>query len=867
MSNPPDGTSRRGAWFLGVYLVLLIASHIVRASHPRDGVPDGDERTINLHVVDHGQETRDEVHIAFRDQHPDSAGDWPTVVLLHGSPGDNGAFWALGPALADHFRVIAPDLPGFGGSTREIPDYSIVAHAHYVLQLLDSLHIKQAHIVGFSLGGGVALNIAQLAPDRVRSLTLLSSIGAQEYELAGEYHLNHAIHGLQLAGLWGLRELVPHFGLLDDGMLSVEYARNFYETDQRPLRKILSRYAGPMLILHGVKDPLVTPAAAHEHARLVPQSELVMYRGDHFMVFQHPEMIEEPLTDFIQRVEAGKAATRATAEPQRLEKAARPFDPRTVPPTRGLALVILLVLIAAATLVSEDLTCVATGLLIARGTLAAVPGTLACFVGIFVGDVLLYLAGRWLGRAILYRAPVRWFLRPEDVERSSEWFRQRGAPIVFATRLLPGTRLPTYFAAGMLQTSFWRFTGYFFVACALWTPLLVGFSAAVGESAQMVLGAVRSRAWTWLLITALVTFLLLKVVVPLFSWRGRRLMLSRWRRITRWEFWPRWAFYPPVALYVVYLALKYRSLTLFTAGNPAIPGGGFVGESKADILEGLRHSPEFVARTKRLRRGLDYEEKLSRVRTFRQRHGLAFPVVLKPDIGERGAGVAMIKDDYHVAQYLTHARGDVLIQEFLPGLEFGIFYYRKPGEPKGTIFSVTEKRLLTVTGDGRRTLEELILADDRTVCMAPVHLRRHAGELTSIPTAGETIQLVDVGTHSRGALFLDGSWVRTPELDAAIDRISQSYEGFFFGRYDIKTPDLDDFRAGRNFKIVELNGVTAEATSIYDSRNNLRTAYRTLFEQWRVLFEIAAANVRAGAEPASLRELGTLMWKHARLKP
>ena len=161
---------------------------------------------------------------------------------------------------------------------------------------------------------------------------------------------------------------------------------------------------------------------------------------------------------------------------------------------------------------------------------------------------------------------------------------------------------------------------------------------------------------------------------------------------------------------------------------------------------------------------------------------------------------------------------------------------------------------------------ELILADDRAVSMAPVHLRRNAGELTSIPAAGETIQLVDVGTHSRGALFLDGSWVRTAELDTAIDHISQSFEGFFFGRYDIKTPDLDDFRAGRNFKVVELNGVTAEATSIYDPRNSLGTAYRTLFEQWRILFEIAAANVAAGAEPATLRELGALLWKHARFK-
>ena len=153
---------------------------------------------------------------------------------------------------------------------------------------------------------------------------MLSSIGAQEYELAGEYHLNHAIHGLQLAGLWGLRELVPHFGWLDDAMLSVEYARNFYDSDQRPLRSILAHYCGPMLILHGEHDPLVTPAAAREHERLVPQSQLVMYQGDHFMVFQHPELIEQPLIGFLDAVEHGEARVRATADPSRLAAATRP---------------------------------------------------------------------------------------------------------------------------------------------------------------------------------------------------------------------------------------------------------------------------------------------------------------------------------------------------------------------------------------------------------------------------------------------------------------------------------------------------------------------------------------------------------------
>ena len=62
--------------------------------------------------------------------------------------------------------------------------------------------------------------------------------------------------------------------------------------------------------------------------------------------------------------------------------------------------------------------------------------------------------------------------------------------------------------------------------------------------------------------------------------------------------------------------------------------------------------------------------------------------------------------------------------------------------------------------------------------------------------------------------------------------------------------------------MVELNGATAEATSIYDPKNSLRTAYRTLFAQWRLLFDIAAANVARGAKPATLREIAGLMRRH-----
>jgi hypothetical protein len=139
--------------------------------------------------------------------------------------------------------------------------------------------------------------------------------------------------------------------------------------------------------------------------------------------------------------------------------------------------------------------------------------------------------------------------------------------------------------------------------------------------------------------------------------------------------------------------------------------------------------------------------------------------------------------------------------------------------------------------------------------MASFHFRRHQDRLFDVPRFGERIALVEVGTHCRGALFLDGSAVLSPALASVIDRISKRFEGFYFGRYDIRTPSFEDFRQGRNFKIVELNGVTSEATHIYQPGNSIWNAYRTLIQQWRIAFEIGAENRNRGVQPSSVRRL------------
>ena len=279
-------------------MVLLAVSAALRRSLSSSPLAPG-MRVLTLPAVTATGPAAGEIRLAFVDTDPDSSS--MPVVLIHGSPGRSGVFRGLIPSVADRFRIIAPDLPGFGASTHALSDYSFRAHARYLIELFDALGIRKAQLVGFSMGGGVVLSMADIAPGRVASIVMLSAIGVQEQELLGSYRANHILHGAQLAALWALREGSPHFGLLDRVELNVEYARNFYDSDQRPLRSILAKYQGPMLILHGRRDPLVPVAAALEHHRLVPQSDLRILDDNHFMVFQRPEVIAPPLCDFLQR--------------------------------------------------------------------------------------------------------------------------------------------------------------------------------------------------------------------------------------------------------------------------------------------------------------------------------------------------------------------------------------------------------------------------------------------------------------------------------------------------------------------------------------------------------------------------------------
>ncbi len=867
---------------LALYLVLLAASSIVRLLTPEAGLPPGYQSITTL-GVDGRQRLDTPVRLAYLEWpwQPSSStastarGDAPAasepglpspasaepteahppvILLVHGSPGGADNFSRLGPLLAPFGRVLAPDLPGFGASTAEAPDYSILAHSEYLMQMLDTLGIQTVHAVGYSMGGGVVLHLAENHPDRVRSVTLLSAIGVQEAELLGQYHLNHAVHGLQLAALWLLRTAVPHFGALDHGGLDVPYARNFYDTDQRPLRRILQNLEMPMLVVHGDRDVLVPLAAAKEHYRLAPHSELVIMPANHFMVFRSPQSLLV-IGEFVQRVEAGEAARRADATAERLALAADPdgFKP---PAKTGLALILTFLLIAVATLVSEDLACIATGLVVAQGGLTLLQGVGACFLGIYFGDLMLYSCGR-LGHRWLRRRPFSWFISSRDVERSRHWFERRGAIVILLSRFLPGTRLPTYVAAGMLRLGFFWFALHLLLPVALWTPFLVTLSQKLGERFFDTFESFQRYALPSFVAALVSVWCLLLLIKTLGSRTGRRRAIGWWRRKVRWEYWPPWIFYPPVVTYVLWLGLRHRCLTAFTAVNPGMPAaGGFIGESKSAILHALDDA--WVAPFDWLKPG-PQEQRCAAVRAFQQQHGLSYPMVLKPDAGQRGAGVTIAHGEEDVVTFFGDHPEGAIVQQYIAGPELGIFYLRYPSASRGRIFSITEKRMAAVVGDGRRRLRQLIFDEPSLLAMSPTYLALQADHLDDVPADGQRVELTELGTHCRGAIFLDGRHLITPALEEACERLARSFDGFYFGRFDARAPSLEAFRNGRDFKILELNGVTSEATHIYDPDISLWQAYRVLFEQWRLAFEIGTENRRRGVEVTSVLDIFRLL--------
>jgi len=505
------------------------------------------------------------------------------------------------------------------------------------------------------------------------------------------------------------------------------------------------------------------------------------------------------------------------------------------------------------TFLSEDAAVLAGGVAAAASPnpFAWMTLYLACFLGIWSGDLGLYLLAARLGRPLVGSF---WGGNPAvaaKILRSEEWFRGYGITALVICRVIPGMRLPTYLSAGLLRMPVVFFTVITGTLAALWTAVIFILISILGKGAPELIHRLRSNIG-WLVIAILLLLLLTRllpgILRSLFNFvRNPRLLIRR----VHWEFWPAWLFYIPVGLNYLRLAAWHRGLTLPTCANPGMSTGGLIGESKYATLRELQEAhPDHVATSSLL--GAGKEERMTFLQEIMTLQGLTYPVVLKPDVAQRGSGFKVARSHEEAHSYLSQVLLPIVVQRYIPGPhEAGIFYYRLPGQTKGSILAITEKIFPAVAGNGTSTLEELILNDPRASAIADTYLHRFANELGRIPSPGERIRLVEAGNHAQGCIFRDGMHLRSDALERRIDKISQSINGFFIGRYDLRYIDPGLLAKGESFHILELNGASAEATSAYDASKSLGNAYAMLFKQWELVFEIAARNRSLGHRPDS----------------
>ena len=332
----------------------------------------------------------------------------------------------------------------------------------------------------------------------------------------------------------------------------------------------------------------------------------------------------------------------------------------------------------------------------------------------------------------------------------------------------------------------------------------------------------------------------------------------RYNRAIRWEFWPAWLYYLPIVGWVLWLSLRYRSLTVFTAANPGIASGGMVGENKHEILEPLQNNaPDLVAEFI-LVPASDFATRVALVTQFVTQ--VQLPIVLKPNIGGRGRGVMIARCEQDIVDYLHRCTGEIMAQRYVEGDEFGIFIARSPEQSTPDIISIVHKTFPQITADGVHTLRELILADARAQLISAFLFKRWAHELNQTPPKGQVIDLVEIGAHCRGSVFLNATHLDSPALRDTLTRLLDATSGYAFGRIDLRAPSSAALTRGEGLQVIELNGVTSESAHIYHPDTPLLTGYRAMFHQWSIAFKIGDAYAKRGAHVTTLREILSL-WR------
>jgi hypothetical protein len=324
----------------------------------------------------------------------------------------------------------------------------------------------------------------------------------------------------------------------------------------------------------------------------------------------------------------------------------------------------------------------------------------------------------------------------------------------------------------------------------------------------------------------------------------------------------------------VRLGLRHGGFALGLIANAHPALAVLAGESKHEILRLIppesRPATALIPAGPEAARGAELDRLLALPE-------FAFPLILKPDTGCRGQSVRLARTREQALAALSQHRGATLLQSYHPGpIEVGVLYTRAPGASRGTILGITGKEFPVVIGDGRSTIAQLIDAHPRLIVQRDRFLERLGPRAADVPAPGQHVPLAVAGNHCQGTCFRDHGHLRTRALRRALDTIADAFVtpnpgggpakvGLTFGRFDIRVPSYDDLTQGTNLCVIELNGLSAEATHAYDPALSMRERYRHLGLGITAVYRMAARQASRGTPVPSTLEALRAIWRAARL--
>lgn len=326
-------------------------------------------------------------------------------------------------------------------------------------------------------------------------------------------------------------------------------------------------------------------------------------------------------------------------------------------------------------------------------------------------------------------------------------------------------------------------------------------------------------------------------------------------KVLNYEYWPSYVWHVLALPIHIYNSIRCKSLIYFTAVNPSFgKTGGFVGDFKSQIQKYLPKT--YMLKEKIVK---DVEELEQEMKSL----GLSFPVVLKPDAGERGEGVEIIYNLEQAKVYLKKPRKyQTLLQEFANfESEFGVFVYNHPHNG-WQISGVNTKRPFVLLGNGKDSLSTLIRANCRYKQQLDRLSQKGEIDLSFVPKEGEYVQVEKILNHRYGTEFINCSELINDRFKSVIIGICSQIPGFDYGRFDLKANCFEDIEQHR-FKIIELNGAAAEPTIIYDQdKTGLLKSIQIVVKHLKVQGEIARKNIALGHKPATYRTFRKALLNH-----